>query len=87
MSKKLQVLLDDYEYECDPSGFAKYRGVTVSEWVRQVLRKARSVDPNSTEKRTPPEVKLRAIEEAYRHQHPTGDIEDMLAEIESGRNL
>ena len=86
MSKKLQVLLDDYEYEATQA-VAKYRGVTVSEWVRQVLRKARSVDPNSTEKRTPPEVKLRAIEEAYRHQHPTGDIEDMLAEIESGRNL
>ncbi len=86
MSKKLQVLLDDFEYEMIQA-VAKSRGMTVSEWVRQALRKARNVDPNFTKKRTSPEAKLRAIAKAYRHQHPTGDIEDMLAEIEAGRNL
>ncbi len=86
MSKKLQVLLDDLEYEMIQA-VAKSRGMTVSEWVRQVLRKALHVDPNSTKKRASPEEKLRAIAKAYRHQHPTADIEVMLAEIEAGRNL
>ena len=49
--------------------------------------KALHVDPNSTKKRASPEEKLRAIAKAYRHQHPTADIEVMLAEIEAGRNL
>lgn len=86
MSKRLQVLMDDAEYR-EIQSVARGQRVTVAEWVRQALRKARNVDSNSAKKRTPPEVKLRAIAEAYKHNHPTADIDQMLEEIEIGRNL
>ena len=52
--------------------------VTVAEWVRQALRKARSDDPGTVD------AKLRAIADASRHRFPTADIEIMLKEIRSG---
>ncbi len=55
--------------------------MTVAEWVRQALRKARSDSPLTID------AKLRAVAEASRHQFPTADIDGMLREIEAGQRL
>ena len=78
MSKRLQVLLDEEEYLEIQSAARRHR-MTMAEWVRQALRKARSDDPGSVE------AKLRAIADASLHQFPTADIEVMLHEIEQGQ--
>lgn len=80
MPKRLQVLLDEEEY-FEIQGVARRERVTMAEWVRQALRKARDEHPGIVE------AKLRAIAEASRHQFPTADIDDMLGEIEAGRRL
>ena len=81
MGRRLQVLLDEVEYR-EIQAAARGQSLSVSEWVRQALRKARSDRPRATM-----EEKLRAIAEAGRHQYPTADIDTMLAEIEAGRRL
>ena len=81
MAKRLQVLLDEEEYR-EIQAVARGHRLSVSEWVRQALRKARFDRPRATK-----EAKLRAIAEAGRHQYPTADIDTMLAEIEAGRRL
>ena len=81
MTKRLQVLLDEEEYR-EIQAIARGQRLSVSEWVRLALQKARSDRPRATT-----EAKLRAIAEASRHQFPTADIDDMLAEIEAGRRL
>lgn len=78
MSQRLQVLLDEAELE-EIRHVAAQRRMTVSEWVRQALREARS--GIST---VPVERKLMAVREAGRHSYPTADIEQMNAEIERG---
>ena len=78
MSKRLQVLMDEEEY-LEIQGAARRRRLTVAEWVRQALRKAREDDSGTIE------AKLRAIAEASRHQFPTADIDVMLEVIERGR--
>ena len=55
--------------------------MTVAEWVRQALRKAREDHPGTAD------AKLRAIADAARNQFPTADIETMLREIEEGQRL
>jgi hypothetical protein len=58
---------------------ARDEGVTVSEWVRQVLRAAerdRAIGPA--------EKKLTAIRSALRHSFPAPDTDQMNAEIERG---
>jgi len=78
MSKRLQVLLDEDEYSSIREA-AYSQGMTVSEWVRQALRRARDDQPGTAE------AKLRAIADASRHSFPTADIETMLTEIEAGQ--
>jgi hypothetical protein len=80
MSKRLQVLLDEEEYR-EFRDIARGQHMTLAEWVRQALRRARSDHPGSVD------AKLRAIAEASRHSFPSGDIEDMLREIETGRQI
>jgi hypothetical protein len=53
--------------------------MTVSEWARQALRGAQRREPLEE-----PERKLAAVRAALRHDFPTGDIDTMLDEIESG---
>lgn len=77
MPKRLEVLLGEDEYkECQR--IARSQGLTLSEWVRQSLKLAMRDDMVV-------DAKLRAIEEASRRSFPSGDIEDMLREIEAGR--
>ncbi len=58
---------------------ARRERVTVGEWVRRVLREARTRQPVND-----PEAKLKAVRKAARYSFPTADIEEMLSEIEQG---
>ena len=80
VSKRLQVLSDPEEYR-EIQGTAGRQRMTVAEWVRQALRKARSDSPLTID------AKLRAVAEASRYQFPTADIDGMLREIEAGQRL
>lgn len=79
MSTRLQVVLDDAEMEEIRLAATKQR-MTVSEWVRQALRRARASDPDADKER-----KLAALRKAMTYDFPTADIDQMLAEIEAGR--
>jgi transposase-like protein len=78
MSKRLQVMLDDRELKAIRED-ARRHGMTVSEWVRQALRRA-GRESSSRE----PARKLAAVRAAARHTFPTSDIDQMLTEIERG---
>ena len=80
MTKRLQVLLDEEEYK-EIQCVARRQRVTLAEWVRQALRRARSDHPGTVA------AKLRVIADASRHEFPTADIEVMLREIEAGQRL
>jgi hypothetical protein len=72
------VLLDDREFEV-LQNVASRDGMTVSEWVRQQLRAAWRERPSGDQAR-----KLAAVRAAARHEFPTADVDQMLAEIERG---
>jgi hypothetical protein len=78
MSKRLQVLLEESEL-AEIRRAAKLSRMTVAEWVRQALRRARREEPVTDTKR-----KIGMVREAARHSYPTADIDQMLAEIERG---
>lgn len=78
MSKRLQVLLDEGEMR-DLRRAARRSNVTVAEWVRRALRNARRREPTRDAER-----KLAAVRAAATHAFPTGDVAQMLAEIERG---
>ena len=78
MSKRLQVLIPDREMS-EIQRFAKREHLTVGDWVRRVLREARSSWPVSE-----PEAKLSAVRRAVQYSFPTADVEQMLNEIEQG---
>jgi hypothetical protein len=78
MSKRLQVVLDDAEAR-EIKRLARMQRMTVSEWVRQALRIVRRQQP-----RLDVDKKLQIIRAAVRHAYPTGDINQVLSEIEQG---
>jgi hypothetical protein len=78
VSKRLQVLLPDREMS-EIQRLARREQLTVGEWVRRTLRKARS--EHSTKD---PEAKLKALRRAVQYEFPTADIGQMLDEIERG---
>lgn len=78
MSKRLQVVMDDSEYG-DIEDAAQRNGETVSQWVRQTLREARTRQPKIASAR-----KLAVLRTALGHNFPAGDIEQLLSETESG---
>jgi hypothetical protein len=78
MSKRLQVLLDETEFD-DLREAARRQGVPVSEWVRRALREARRRQP-----RGDIESKRQALRKAMQYEFPAPDIDQMLAEIEQG---
>lgn len=59
---------------------AQREGLRLSEWVRLCLREAKRDAPAKKA-----EQKLRAIRVATSYSFPTGDIDQMLAEIGAGR--
>jgi len=78
MAKRLQFILGDSEYR-EIKRMAGSRQMSIAEWVRQVLGLACQRKPGIDA-----EKKLEAIREAVRYDFPSGDIEGMLAEVESG---
>jgi len=78
MTKRLQVILQDSEYR-EIQKIARSRRMSIAEWVRQALALARRREPL-----TDVSKKLEAIRVAVQHEFPTADIDQMLAEIESG---
>ncbi len=78
MSKRLQVLFDEHEFG-EMRAIAQRHGLTVSEWVRQVIRAAGRREAGGD-----PAGKLEAIRAAAAHAFPTADIDTMLAETERG---
>ena len=78
MSKRLQVMIGDEEFNMIRA-LAKQQRISVAEWVRQALRKARQSQPQMNTKR-----KLGAVRSAIGYEYPTADIDQMLGEIESG---
>jgi hypothetical protein len=78
MSTRLQVVIDDEELD-EIRRVARRQGLTVSEWVRQTLRQARRTTSSGSVER-----KLAAVRAAARHEFPTGDVDEVLDEIEQG---
>ncbi len=78
MSKRLQVLIPDQEMS-DIQRLAKRERMTVGEWVRRALRDARAARPVIEA-----ENKLKAVRRAAGYSFPTGDVKQMLSEIERG---
>ncbi len=81
MSKRLQVVLDDKEMR-EIERAARQRNMTLSEWVRQSLRKARQAEPSGD-----PAKKLQVVRAAVTHAFPTAEIDQMLGEIEAGYGM
>jgi hypothetical protein len=78
MSHRLQILVDESEMR-EIRRAAKAQRLTVSEWARAALRRARGSEPS-----VEPERKLAVIRAAVRHEFPSAGIDRMLAEIERG---
>jgi hypothetical protein len=78
MAKRLQVILRDPEYR-EIQRAARARHMTIAEWVRQALEWARRREPS-----TDLGKKLEVVRAAARHTFPSGDIDRMRGEIESG---
>jgi hypothetical protein len=78
MSKRLQVLLDEAEYE-QIQDIAARKHMSVAEWVRQVLRDAKRMEPSKAKR-----IKLDALRNSLDFHFPTADIDQLLAEVESG---
>lgn len=70
--------MDDAELE-ELRATARHHGMTLSAWVRSVLRAARPGAPAGDSAR-----KLKAIRAAAAHDFPTGDIEEMLRQTQRG---
>lgn len=78
MAKRLQVILQDPEYR-DIQRAARSRHMSIAEWVRQALAMARRQEPLGSIGK-----KLQSVHAAAQHAFPAGDIDSMLAEIETG---
>jgi hypothetical protein len=78
MTKRLQVLLDDEEL-AEIQQLARRRHQTTAAFVRDALRAARDTSAYPETGR-----KLRAVREAAALSYPSGDIDEILADIERG---
>lgn len=78
MTKRLQVILQDPEYR-EIQRIAHSRHMSIAAWVRRALELARRREPVGDMGK-----KLEIIRAAAQHTYPTGDIKEMLQEIEKG---
>lgn len=81
MSKRLQVIIPDDEYDAIISA-ARRRGQPVSRLVRESLRRSVAEEPEPD-----PERRIAAVLRFARYAGPTGDIEQLLHEIDQGRGV
>ncbi len=72
------MILEDPEYR-EIQRMARANPMTLAEWVRRALAAARRREPGIEASK-----KLSAVRAATRHGFPSGDIGDMLAQIERG---
>ena len=79
MSKRLQVVMPDDEYQALERAAARAKK-PVARVVRDVLRRglAEETEPD-------PEARIAAVLRFARFSGPTGDIDEILADIERGR--
>jgi hypothetical protein len=78
MSKRLQVLLEEDEL-AEIQQAARRMRMTTAEWVRQALRAARRSEPGADAGK-----KLAVVRAAARQSFPTGEVGEMLKQIEQG---
>ena len=78
MTKRLQVLFEDDELRA-VQAMARRRRQTTAAFVRDVLREARAAAEHRL-----PEAKLRAVREASAHSYPSGEMEQILSQVERG---
>lgn len=78
MAKRLQVILKDPEYR-EIQRVARSRHMSLAEWVRQALESARRQEPLGSVSK-----KLDSIRIAVQHEYPSGEVEDILRQIEAG---
>ena len=78
MSKRLQVVVDEQEL-AEFQDAARRARMSLSEWARQALRAAERGRSGAS-----PDERIAAIRRATSHTFPAPDIDEMLAEIESG---
>jgi len=81
MSKRLQVILPEEEYRA-LAETARRQGTTVARVVRESLRRTLAEETGPD-----PEERIAAVLRFARFAGPTGDIDQLLAEIERGRAL
>ncbi len=79
MSKRLQIVVSDEEYRA-LAKLARKRAKPVAQVVRESLRRTMA---DESERR--PEERIAAVLRFARFSGPTGDIEQILQEIEQGR--
>jgi hypothetical protein len=78
VAKRLQVLLEEAEWR-GLQRAARAERTTVAEWVRKALRAAQRKTSSGDI-----DAKLMAIRTATAHRFPTGDIDEMNADIARG---
>ena len=81
MSTRLQIVMSDAE-AASLRQVARRAGLTVSEWARRALRAARDTQAGPS-----PRSRLDALDRALACNHPTGDLSEMLADIERGKEM
>jgi hypothetical protein len=74
----MQIIMDDNEFR-EIQRIAKSNNMSLAEWVRQVLRAARRGQPRGN-----PARRIDVVREAARHSFPTGDIGQIIGEIDEG---
>ncbi len=87
MSKRLQVLVDEQEFE-ELQAYAEARGMTLSDWVRQQLRRAKQLGPKMERDRKL--AAIRSVVTKSQRVHPpcqSPDIDRMLHEVSLGYSL
>lgn len=77
MTKRLELLLDDAEFR-EIQAAARRQGMSVTEWVRSTLLAGQAEDTANRRRA------LAAVRAARSGDFPTGDIDQILAEIEAG---
>ena len=81
MSTRLQVIMDEQEL-ADYRRQAARAGIPLSRWVREALHRAACRSPAAL-----PERRIAALDRALACGHPSADIDDLLREIDDGRDL
>jgi hypothetical protein len=81
MSIRLQILLAEEEMK-ELKRLADEEHMTVSSWVRRAIRNEKKTRPETAARK-----KLEMVRKAAGYTFPTGSIEELAAEIETGYEI